>query len=345
MWDRAARLAAWAPDEARELLMDASPEGDVLDVARLAELLGRVFAVTGAWDLATTALADAAASWQDLAPARADALAAIAAALPVAPFASDAEALEAELVLVVRCLTDDEPPVVERALVELRRAQAPRAITGRLEATFGLSPLEVAYVMAAVAPILLDGFPAVPASAWAPRIAASCLTTTASPARLLALGLLQPGPGLPPAPALVSWLLGRTTIAQPTGIQLHRIAPGATPPDADALAVRLLTDRRIGVVVGPPGSGRAAAMAAILAHRGGALFEAHVGALVRHVALTGAALEARLHGGLLALDLDAWGPLDADLLGALAAVAPLVVIASADPAIPEELRAFTLTPL
>lgn len=341
VWERAARLAAWAPDEARELLADASPEGDVLDVARLAELLGRVFAVTGAWELAAAAFTDAAATWTGLDEQRAAALAALAAALPLAPFTSDDEALAAELAVIARCLDPEAPPpIVERAIVELRRALVPRQVIGRLEATCGLAPLEVALLMAAAAPILAPGLPSAPVAAWAPLLEAASLTAAVDLDRLVALGLLQPGPALVPAPALVSRLLGRTTVEAPLGGRLRRIAPGPPPPDAAVLARALVLGGGVAVVVGPAGTGRAATVARVVAERGLGLFEAQLGGRASDAALTGAAVEARLHDGLLVVDLDAW---DAPPLELLVALAPIAVVTTTEPALPDEVRAFTLT--
>ena len=341
VWQLASRLAAWAPDEARELLAAAPVDAELLDVAQLAELLGRVFAVTGAWPLAAAAFTDAAASWTGLDDARAEALTALAAALPLAPFASEEAALAAELALVERCLDADRPPpIVERAVVELRRTLAPRPLLGRLEATCRLAPLEVALLVAAVAPILRPELPTGSAEAWGPWLAAASLTTVVDLGRLVDLGLLQPGPVLAPAPALVSRLLGRTTVEAPLGVHLRRVAPGARPGDAAALARALVLSGGVAVVVGPPGTGRAATLARVLAERGLGLFEAQLGGHGRRTALIGAAVEARLHGALLVIDLDAWEAPDLD---ALVALAPIAVVASAEPALPDELRAFTLT--
>ncbi|MCX5747456.1 MAG: hypothetical protein NT062_33750, partial [Proteobacteria bacterium] len=121
IWDRAWRLAAWAPDAARELVTAAREEADdPHDAERALEILARVFATTGAWELAADAFASAAAAWDRDDPARALALRAVATQLPLAPFADDASALAAELDVVTRAHA--AAPLVRRTIVELRHA-------------------------------------------------------------------------------------------------------------------------------------------------------------------------------------------------------------------------------
>lgn len=346
IWQRASRIVAWAPDDARDLLIAASGDGgdDDLALAGTSELLARAFAVTGAWDLAGQAFEAAAASLQATDAARAHALRGIAAQLPLEPFASDGEAIDAELDLIARAVDPQAPaPVVRRAVVELRRSLAPRRITGVLEAAFEISAMELAFVMAAAAPILRpESTPLLPASAWGPLIASSSLGVTADCARLLRLGIVREAPELVPHPALVSRLLGRTEVVNPSGVHLRRIPPiGKVGPGADDLARDLVTGTGIGVVVGPTGSGRRTAIANLVARRGLATYSAST-VVGTPAALIDAAVEARLHGGLIIIDLDEWPGIE---LATVAGLAPIVAVSTFDPPIPRELRAFTMQAL
>src|SRR5439155_22750121 len=134
----AARIASWAPDEARELIAQVEPTDDI-GVARAAELLARIGAVTGAWELAREAYAEAAAAWEPLDARRATALRAIATCMPLQAFGTDIDAVASEVELVQRIFDDNRPaPIVQRAVVELRRVQEPLHVTGMIERAFGL---------------------------------------------------------------------------------------------------------------------------------------------------------------------------------------------------------------
>jgi hypothetical protein len=150
--ESAARMVAWAPDDARELLAGVASGGDEHDdvaLAHTSELMAKAFAITGAWKLAREGYGLAAASWRPHDPTRAFALGELAKRLPLEPFRHDADAIEAERLLVDRMRGEDAaPPLLLRAVTEIRRALAPRPITGRSEAACGRAPMEAALLLA-----------------------------------------------------------------------------------------------------------------------------------------------------------------------------------------------------
>lgn len=335
-------LAAWAPDAARERLIALleAAAGDDAVLAEASEVLGKVFAVTGAWSLAARAYHQAAATWAELGQvALAASLRELADRFPLAPFADDQEALTAELAVLdaaQRGVTAGD------RLVELRRALPPRPITGWLEASFALAPEEMRLVMAAVASILdAASYPARTTAGWSTVL-------TGGPGlddgRLLASGLCRATPMLCPYPGLVSRLLGRDRLEQPQGVRLEMVSPGVAPSGApDAIAA--LVGPSIGVIHG--GGARGAAAAAIAAGQGWNAIAAHAVLGAAPASLTAAALEARLFRGLIAVDLDAWRELGVELVGgdggaALALRGPLFALAADDPAIAARHRAFTI---
>ena len=327
----AARIASWAPDEARELIAQVEPTDDV-GVARAAELLARIGAVTGAWELAREAYGEAAAAWEALDARRAAALRAIATCLPLQAFGTDIDAVASEVELVRRIFETDRPaPIVQRAIVELRRTQEPRHVTGLIERAFGLTPGEMAYVMAAAAPALeADVVPQLPASDWQPLLGSSSLDGPAPPGRALASGLVKETPALTAHPALISRLLGRTTLENPIGMTLRFVTPGAPPPDADALARSLILDRKIGV------GDSVETLAAIAARRGLKVLAARAQS-ASTIALGAAILEAGLHGGIVAIAAEEWRNIKLPTEG------PLLVVAKTQVPIPPGHRAFTLS--
>ena len=340
LWHYASRLVAWAPDEARELLVGAPHDGDPLHEIRVAELLGRVFAVTGAWDLARRATHTAAAAWLAPEPARAVALRGLAESFPLAPFRDDAEALAAELELVRQVVDGARPmPVVRRAVVEIRRALEPRVLSGRLEHALALSPPELALLVAATAHVLDPTLPALPADRWEPLVRSSSLLAGTRIDRLVRLGAIVATPELVASPAIVSWLLGRTRREDFAGVRLIPIAPAAPPADARLLALELAAGDRVAVVVGPAGTGRRATLAAILASRGVGLWELEPSSSASAEEIRFANLEARLHGALAVVDLDRWSAPDLELVSALA---PIAIVTEREPALHEDRRAFTL---
>lgn len=327
----AARIASWAPDEARELIAQVEPTDDV-GVARAAELLARIGAVTGAWDLAREAYTEAAAAWEALDARRAAALRAIATCLPLQAFGTDIDAVASEVELVRRIFEDDKPaPIVQRAVVELRRVQAPMHVTGLIERAFGLTPGEMGYVMAAAAPALeADVVPRLAASDWQPLLGSSSLDGPVPAGRALTLGLVRETPALVAHPALTSRLLGRTTLENPIGMTLRFVTPGTPPKDADALARALVIERTIGI------GDSVETLAAIVARRGLKVLAARAQS-ASPIALTAAILEAGLHGAIVAIAAEEWRNVK------LPAEGPLLVVAKTPVAIPPSHRAFTLS--
>jgi hypothetical protein len=345
----ARRRAAWDPDGARELVIAAGAEGgDDRDLAAASEVLGRIAAVTGADAIADRSFAAAIDAWVAAhEPERAWAAAAMQRALPVRPFGGDREALAAELSLLAPARAG-ENPLATRALVELRRAVAPRAAPGRTEARFGLSPNEMALLFAAVGSLLDERLgPLRTAAAWAPRLAPSLVAPLGDAAdSLAATGLVTATPELVPSPALVGVLLGRRRPESPPGVALVRFE-GARVRVAqlDALAAALGRGG-VGVVCGATLAARAGAAAEVAARLGFGLVIAtprgHDAAALRE-----AAVEARLFECLLAIHLDAWIDAGVDVIaaieaGALTACAPGLLLASVDPTLAEDRRAFTV---
>jgi hypothetical protein len=348
-WREPHRLAGWAPDDARELLVAlAASDGGDLALAHTTETLAKVFAVTSAWDLARGAYLAAANAWDPLHAPRAAALRVVVAELPLAPFATNAEAIAAELDLL-RAAFDATwpPPLAARALVELRRSLAPRPITGRIEAAFGLAPEDLALAIAAAAPIIdADAAPLLALHDWTPLLRAQTAFSL-DPTRVLALGLVRATPKLVPHPAFASRLLGRAGLEQPTGARMGLVEPcGDVPGDVDTLATALVIRNAIAVVIGASGSGRRSALAHIARRRGRRLYTAHPLAGATPDTLVDAAIEARLHDGVLAVDLDAWRERGVAFETAqLAALAPIAVVSRDEPEIPPAARAFTMYPL
>jgi len=343
-WREPRRLAGWEPDLARDVLLALVEEGgDDLALAQTGELLGKVFAVTGEWELARDAYTTAAEAWSELDRVRAEVLRAVASSLPLTPFPGDRDALMTEIAFVRRAF-EGEPPLAERAIAELRRSLAPRPITGRIEAAFGLSPEELALVIAAATPIVdPDAAPILPIDDWLQVLAAST-GVVADPTRLLALGVVRATPDLVPHPGVASRLIGRTSIDHPAGVRLIPVEPiGRSANDTEDLARVLFAGFGIGVLVGPSASGRRTTAARIVGRRGRKLFTARPAQGASANSIVEAALEARLNDGLLAVDLDDWRSrgVDTDLLTQLA---PIVVVSRDEPGIPAESRAFTMYP-
>jgi hypothetical protein len=342
MLREAARIAAWAPDEARELIAALPEEARDNDIAhaRATELLARIGAITGEWALASAAYVAAAESWDVLDPVRAMALRAIGGCMPLAPFGSDIDALAHEIDLVRRIFDPEVPaPVVLRAVVELRRAISPTSITAMLERTFLLSPGELAYVMAVAAPNLEPGCaPRLGAADWKPLLGSSSLDGPVDVGRALSTGLVRSGlvrggaGELTPHPALISRLLGRTTIEQPIGVTLRPVVPAHAPLETDVFAHALVVSGGIGV------GDDVGSLAAVAARAGYAVMAAHPDVAATPAGLATAIVEAGLHGALVVIDLDSW-PLERlpELVG------PLLVTSKRDPRIPPERRAFTLS--
>ena len=311
VWHEASRIAAWAPDTARELVTAIIPE-QPFDDARAAELLGRIFAVTGAWQVARAAFREAADAWEPGDAARAVAVRGVGDQFPLAPFSDDADAVAAELDVVRRALDPSAPPpVVRRTVVELRRALPPVRVTGQLEANLGLSPAELALVLAAAAAVLDPEIPALTAVAWESLIAASMLGPSSHVTRLVRLGAIAETPELVAAPAIASWLAGRRTLEQTPGVRLRRL-PAAPPPAVLRDARALVLDGASVVVEDPE------VLAGELAVAGRALFELVVSPEAPRSSIVAASLEARLHGGFPLIDRDA---IDDQLAGELAPIA------------------------
>ena len=340
--EAARRLAAWAPDAARDrltALLEAGT-GDDLALAAASEVLAKVFAVTGAWELAAQAYEQAAAVHEDLGdPALAGELRAVAARFPLAPYADAREALAAELAIIEAALRG-APPTADRYVAELRRALPPRPLLGRLEAAFALAPEEVELLAAAIASAIEPArIPARSAAAWADLLGGDPL----GDARLRAIGLCRGAPELHAHPGVVSRLLGRERLEPPAGLRMRSITPGA-PPERVAELAAALVGPAIGVVHGT--GPRKAVAAAIAHHLGWELLLAHprLGALPE--LLADAVIEATLFGSLVAVDLDRWRAQGTDLAAdggaALAARGPLFALAAGDPPLALSHRAFTL---
>lgn len=345
-WREPRRLAGWEPDLAREILLGLAEQGgEDLELAQTSELLAKVFAVTRAWDLARDAYETAAGAWGEFDPVRAEALRAVASRLPLMPFGTDRDGLLAEISVIRHSFQGGPSPILERAVNEIRRCLTPRPITGRLEAAFGLAPEELALVMGAVTPILNpDAAPLLPLADWLEVIAAST-GVMPDPTRLLALGIVRATPELVPHPALASRLMGRTALEHPAGARLVPVeALGGATDDAEDLSRALVSGYGIAVIVGPASSGRRTAAARLARQRGRKLFGVRVVSGASADSVVEAALEARLHDGLLAVDLDDWGQrgVDAELLNRLA---PIVCVTREEPEIPPDLRAFTMYPI
>jgi hypothetical protein len=345
----ARRRASWDPDGARELVIAAGAAGgDQRELAVASELLGRIAAVTGAVTIADQAFASAIDAWVELGePELAWLAAAMQRALPIRPFTSEREALDAELSLLEPA-APGQNPLVARALVELRRAVAPRRGPGRVEAAFGLDPAEMALLFAAVASLLDEHLgPLRTAAEWTPRLAPTLIEPPgAAAASLVAAGLVSETPVLVPSPALIGVLLGRARMASPPGVELTRHDGPLAPVPRVAELAAALGRRGVGVVHGGSPGARAAAAAAVARRLGfGLAVAAPAGREV--AALREAAVEARLFDCLIAIDLDAWRDAGVDVAaavaaGALAPCEPGLVLAAADPPLPASRRAFTL---
>jgi len=220
-------------------------------------------------------------------------------------------------------------PVVQRAIVELRRALEPRPITGMIERAFGLAPGELAFAIAAAAPALeADVVPRLSASDWQLLLGSSSLDGAVPLGR--ARLLVKEGQELVAHPALVSRLLGRTTLENPIGMTLRFVTAGAAPADADALSRALVIDRKIGI------GDNLEALAAIAARRGLKVIAARAQS-ASSIALNAAIVEAGLHGGIVAIAAEEWRNIT------LPTQAPLLVVAKTPVAIAASQRAFTLS--
>ncbi|HEY4177227.1 MAG TPA: hypothetical protein VGM90_10360 [Kofleriaceae bacterium] len=328
VWVAASRVAAWAPDIARELIANA-PDREPHDDARAGEILGRAFAATGAWDLARDSFLLAAEAWEADDPARALAVSGVARALPVKPFIDDAAAIAAELDIVQRLLTPAAPtPVVRRTLVELQRSLAPRRVVGTLEVAFGLSPTETALLVAAAAPLLDPGFPALSIEQWEDLVASSTLAPFATIDRLVRMGAIAQTSPLTVAPGIASWLLGRRAMEHPGGVRLYRTPPALATGDV-AAARRLIVDGA-SVVTSDPET-----LAAGLIAFNRSLIALRPPARARRQAIVAASVEARLHGGIPLIDLETWESPDVAIAAELA---PCVIALPQDPVLANELR-------
>lgn len=220
-WDTAAAIAAWAPDATRELLASAVDLDDEFALPRASELMAKAFAVTGAWQLARETYALAADTWEPLDVKRAFALRDLVRLLPLDAFASEHDAIEAERILVRRTLdVTGEPPLVLRGTTEIQRALAPRQITGLIEATFELAPMQHAFVMA----LALDRATPLTVHEWQMRLRPS-LWFEHSLDRTIELGLVRTTPVVTAHPRLVSRLHGRTVIEMPRGVRYEELEP------------------------------------------------------------------------------------------------------------------------
>jgi hypothetical protein len=346
-WYGPRRLAAWAPDDAREEIVTLGAGTvalDDADLARAGELLAKVFAVTAQWELARAAYADAAAAWQPLDPGRAIALATLAASLPLPPVASDQDAVAAELDLVRRSIGRDQaPPLARRSLLEVQRALAPRQIVGRIEAAFGLAPEELAILMGAVASILEpDAVPLLPFEGWTTVLADSLLDAQPDVGRLVGSGLVRVTPALVPHPNLISRLLGRATLEPPTGVRFEPlVARGPAPDEISRLSRSLMVNGGVAAIVGPARTGRHTFAAHVAQAAGQRALAVHPVLGGGPEALVDAAFEARLFDALLVIDLDAWRAVGLSSL-ALPALGPVIAVSRDEPALPRDERVFTV---
>ncbi|HEY4059928.1 MAG TPA: hypothetical protein VGM39_25105 [Kofleriaceae bacterium] len=323
VWQLASRVAAWAPDIARDLVADAQ-DTDENDDARAAEILGRVFATTSTWDLAREAFQTAATAWESVDEARATAVRGVARGLPVVPFADDDAALEAELEIVARMLDGETAmPVVRRTIVELRRSLSPLRVVGQLEAALGLSPAETALIIAAAAPLLVPSFAGLPADRWEELVASSTLAPRATADRLVKLGAISQTPALIVSPPIASWLLGRRNLEHPGGVRLSSVPASLERGDTDA-AYRLLVERACVIATEPD------VLAGGLAEMGRALVALRPAARSGRSAIVTASIEARLHGGIPLIDLESWDGADPQIIADLA---PCAVVPPRDSAL------------
>jgi len=348
----ARRRAAWDPDGARELVIAAAEDaaGDDRELAEASELLGRIAALTGADAIAARAYGTAIDAWRAAGdPVRAAVATVLARAVPLQGFASDADAFAAELALLHRLPGGDRADLLaRRGVLELHRAAAPRPVTGRIEAAFGLAPGEHALLFAVIGSLLDDDVgPLRDAAAWAERLAPSLAAPLGdAAAHLVAMGLVTATPALAPSPAVISVVLGRDRLESPPGVVLAAVEPRGAPSAWVRELALGLAGGGFGVVHGVPGSGRRTSAAAIAAQLGlGLATAAPAGGDA--AALREAAVEARLLGRLLAIDVDVWRDAGVDLValaaaGALEACEPAILIATDDPPLPAEARAFTL---
>ncbi|HEX5059398.1 MAG TPA: hypothetical protein VFV99_08570 [Kofleriaceae bacterium] len=219
-WDTAAAIAAWAPDATRELLANAVDLEDEFALPRASELMAKAFAVTGVWDLARDTYALAADTWEALDAARARALRELVQLLPLVGFANEHEAIEAERMLVRSLDARGVPLLVLRALTEIRRAILPRQVTGLIEATFELAPMQHAFVMA----LALDSAARLTMHEWQMRLRPS-VWFEHSLERTIELGLVHTTPVVTAHPRLVSRLHGRTVIEMPRGVRYEELEP------------------------------------------------------------------------------------------------------------------------
>lgn len=336
-WDSAARMAAWAPDDARDLLASLAHAGDGQDEVALActsELIAKAFAVTGAWELACDGYLLAAESWQPLDPGRARALGELAKQLPLAPFRDDAEAIEAERALVARVRDEAAaPPLLLRAVTEIRRALAPRPITGTIEAACGLAPMEAALVFAlASEPRAFAGT----TIETCHELLAPSQWYEAGLDRVVALGLVRVTPEVAAHPRLVSRLRGRTAIEMPRGLRVERIAGVAARVDAGE---QRRTSALLAGGIARVGAGQLGEAARLVATRGVGLCAVHPIGGDPSELLAEAAVELRAHGAMLAIEHEAWSFAPRELIASLA---PIVVAGGDDALFADDPRAFQL---
>ncbi|MEZ4367612.1 MAG: hypothetical protein R2939_15250 [Kofleriaceae bacterium] len=347
------RAAAWAPDAVREAIVaqlaDAAARDDLIERAQLAEILARVFAVTAAWELATLAYAHAAAAWDEAGDAlRGATLRSIARTFPLAPLATDAEAVAAERELVRRVLVDDAPPLVRRAVLDLRRRWRRGGSPAPSRRPSAWRPEQVALLMAACASVLDDASgPPRPATAWAAQLGPSLRAELDDLDRLVELGLCRATPNLVPHPAVVSRLLGRTALEHLPGARLVTVDDDrrATAPAGTAARLAL---GEMTLIVGGDRAGRRRIVAAIAGQRGQPALVAEPGPGARLATLVDAGREARLHGAVLAVELDAWRAAgveldDAAATDAVRAAGPVLLAEAPPRQLGLELRALAVT--
>jgi hypothetical protein len=342
------RIAAWAPDAARDLLITAIADGgDDIALAAATEVLAKLVAVTGAWELARASVDQAAEIRRSLGDlASAAALVELGARFPLAPFGYDAEALEAELSLICAAVSG-ELSKLDRAIVEIRRALTPRSLTGNIEAWFRLTPSETLLLMAAVGSVT-DPRCGPPRSAEIWHRVLGGADDAAD--QLVSRGLATSVGELVPAPRAVSRLLGRNELDPPATIRLVRPPSSRDHRDHRPLSEALVDRSRYGVVLGSRVS--ASELAAGIARR------AHATSCVVAIPIltTGQptasdlaemVIEGRLFGAVVAVDYTAWQQAGVDLArpdiaARVLSCGPVVVTAGEDPPLPREWRSFTV---
>jgi len=241
------------------------------------------------------------------------------------------------------------PPLVRRAVGEVRRALAPRVVTGRIEAAFALPPEAATLLFAVAAPLLDESLgPLRTHEAWASLLAGSSLDPDVGIDMLVHAGLVRETPELVPHPSLIARLLGAGALAPPSRLSFAELTPrGARLGDDERAATALAICGGLGCVRGGTGGERQRIAARIAADLGWRALLAQPRLGVDLATLRDAAREVRLHGAVLVLDLEAWRAVDVDLvspeaIALLGVIAPVVVLAAADEPSLAPLRAFSI---